>query len=54
VHYFSNFSIAVHQRWAESEKLTPKPDPDPKTKKPDPAPNPVILQIFDSAPDPAQ
>jgi len=34
--------LFVHQRWAESEKLTPKPDPKPKT------PNPVSLQTLDS------
>jgi len=34
----------MYQRWAESEKLTSKPDPAPKTKTPDP----VSLQIFDS------
>jgi len=40
--------ITTHQRWAESEKLTPKPDPQTKT----PAPNPVCLQILDSDPAP--
>jgi len=39
---------SAYQRWAESEKLTPKPDPVPKTKNPHPAPKPVSLQIFDS------
>jgi len=34
------------QRWAESEKLIPKPDPVLKTKNPDP--KPVNLYIFNS------
>jgi len=33
-----------YRRWAESEKLTPKPDPAPKTKTQDP----VSPQILDS------
>jgi len=37
--------LIVHQRWAESKKLTPNPAL--KTKTTDPAPNPVSLQILD-------
>jgi len=38
--------MSRYQRWAESEKLTSKPDPEIKT--PNPAPDPVSLQILDS------
>jgi len=31
--------LAVHQRWAKSEKLTPKSDSAPKTKTPTPCPS---------------
>jgi len=34
---------SIRQKWAESEKLTAKPDPVPKTKNPDSAPKPVSL-----------
>jgi len=38
--------IKMHQRWAESKKLTPIPVS--KTKTPVPSPNPVSLRILDS------